>query len=238
MESGLPPKRLVARFGELVQMGHDLPLDEASALIGAVLSPDTSVDFEGQLARLDELAAAVRQPTIAGLVTSLFSGSNSFTGNQLDYYSPKNSLLHHVLDQRTGIPISLSTVTIEVGRRIGLDLCGVGMPAHFIVGVTPTTGLVPETFIDPFHGGQIMDIDQCRSLFHRVAGSHQPFDRRFLAVTPSLGILERVLNNLKAIYQRNGDVSALRTVMMLRSRLPGIGAVETDELRRLMAPLN
>lgn len=238
MESELPPRDLVARFSELLQMGHELPLDEASALIGAALSPHKSVDLTSQLGRLDELAATVREPTIAGLVTALFSGSHSFTGNRQNYYSPENSLLHHVLDQRTGIPISLSIVTIEVGRRIGLDLCGVGMPAHFIVGVTPTTGLVPEVFIDPFHGGQIMDIEQCRSLFHRVAGSRQPFDPRFLAVTPSLGILERVLNNLKAIYQRNGDVAVLRTVMMLRSRLPGIGAVEVDEFRRLMAPLN
>jgi regulator of sirC expression with transglutaminase-like and TPR domain len=190
------------------------------------------------LRRLDELADEVPDSNVESLMQYLFSDSNPFTGNVSDYYSPSNSLLHRVLDLRMGIPISLSIIVIEVGRRLGISMSGVGMPAHFLVGLTPESGLIPERFIDPFHGGQLMDRDQTRLLFHRVAGAHQPFDSRFLAITPTLGILERVLNNLKAIYLRQEDVTALRTVMMFRSRLPGIGATEIDEFRRLVAPFN
>lgn len=238
MESGLPPKHLGERFSELIRLGNDLPLDEACAIIGVALSPTEKVDVEEILQRLDRLASEVDEPTIEALIDRLFSGVGAFRGNRQDYYSPANSFLHRVLQSRSGIPITLSIVAIEVGRRIGIELSGVGMPAHFIVGLKPKEGLVPDLFIDPFHAGQVMDIDQCRSLFHRIVGEHQPFDPLFLAVTPSLGILERVLNNLKTIYSGNGDMRSLRTVMMLRSRLPGIGTVEVEEFRRLMAPFN
>jgi len=238
VESDSPLKQLVARFSELIQSGSNPPLDEAWALIGCGLAPKDSLDVTSQLSKLDRLADLVADSTIESLMQHLFSGSNPFTGNVGDYYSPSNSLLHRVLDLRMGIPISLSIIVIEVGRRLGISMNGVGMPAHFLVGLTPQSGLVPELFIDPFHGGQLMDREQTRLLFHRVAGAHQPFDSRFLAITPTLGILERVLNNLKAIYLRQEDVVALRTVMMFRSRLPGIGATEIDEFRRLVAPLN
>ncbi len=213
-------------------------LDEAWARIGASLQGLQATDTETVIRGLDDIAARIAEPSVEALVAALFGGSHPFRGNQADYYAASNSLVHRVLERRIGIPISLSILTIEVGRRLGLDLSGVGMPAHFIVGVTPSVGFIPELFIDPFHGGQLLNLEQCQALFHRVVGQHQPFDRLFLAVTPTLGILERVLNNLKAIYSRNGDLRSLRTVMILRSRLPGIGAVELDEFRRLMAPLN
>lgn len=219
-------------------MGNDLPLDEACAIIGVALSPSERIGVTEVVQLLDALAEEVEEPSVDALIATLFSGARPFRGNRQDYYSPLNSFLHRVVENRSGIPITLSVVVIEVGRRLGIDLSGVGMPAHFIVGLTPKTGLVPELFIDPFHGGQVMDVDQCRSLFHRIVGDRQPFDPLFLAVTPSLGILERMLNNLKTIYGASGDVRSLRTVMMLRSRLPGIGAVEVEEFRRLMAPFN
>lgn len=196
------------------------------------------MDIATNLHLLDRIAETVPEPSLAGLVATLFGGGRPFTGNRRDYYSPSNSLLHRVVDERRGIPITLSIVTIEVARRCGMRLSGVGMPAHFIVGTTPTEGLIPETFLDPFHGGEILDRSGCRDLFHRMVGAHQSFDQRFLGVTPPLGIIERMLNNLKAIYVREGDAASLRTVMILRSRLPGIGSVEADERMRSMAPFN
>jgi len=219
-------------------MGNDLALDEACAIIGAALSPHEKVDVDAVLHRLDELSEEINHRSLEALITSLFTGPRAFRGNLAEYYSPQNSFLHRVLETRSGIPITLSIVLIEVGRRLGLNLSGVGMPAHFIVGMTPKSGLVPDVFIDPFHSGQLMDLEQCRALFHRIVGQHHVFDPLFVAVTPSLGILERVLNNLKTIYSANGDQGSLRTVMMFRSRLPGIGTVEVDEFRRLMAPYN
>lgn len=238
MESGSPSSALIERFSHLVEMGSTLPLDETTLVIAAALAPQDHVDIDHNLELLDQLAASVPDASVAALSWTLFAGTRAFIGNRQDYYAAANSLLHRVLADRRGIPISLSVLAIEVGRRCGLALSGVGMPAHFIVGVTPDQGLVPETFIDPFHAGVVLDRAGCRDLFHRVVGAHQPFDLRLLAITPGLGIIERMLNNLKIIYDRQGDAVSLRTVMILRSRLPGIGAAEADERLRSMAPFN
>lgn len=238
MESGSEFEALLDRFAALIERGPHLPLDETVAVIGAALSPRDPASVDDVLARLDRIAAEVPSSSLEDLVRVLFDPPRPFRGNRHDYYAPENSLLHQVLERRSGIPISLSIVTMEVGRRCGLQLCGVGMPAHFLVGLTPVNGLIPERFVDPFHGGAILDVEDCRELFHRVVGRHQSFDRRFLAVTPSLGIVERVLNNLKAIYDRQRDAISLRTVMILRSRLPGIGAAEESERRQALAPFN
>lgn len=238
MESGSDLDGLVQRFTSLIDRGHLLPLDETVAVIGSALRPQDRVHVEEVVHRLDRIAAEIPASSLEDLVRVLFDPPRCFTGNRQDYYTAENSFLHRVLERRTGIPISLSILTIEVGRRCGLHLSGVGMPAHFLVGLTPETGLIPKLFLDPFHGGAILDADGCRDLFHRVVGRHQTFDHRFLAVTPSLGIIERFLNNLKAIYERERDAIALRTVMILRSRLPGIGAAEAAERRRALAPFN
>ena len=62
------------------------------------------------------------------------SSTDGFTGNTVDYADPANSYLDDVLDRRLGIPITLSVLMIEVGRRVGVDVHGVGMPGHFLVG--------------------------------------------------------------------------------------------------------
>ncbi|MGA0879265.1 MAG: transglutaminase family protein [Ilumatobacteraceae bacterium] len=243
MESGSESSALIERFSHLIERGADLPLDETALVIAATLAPQDRVDIRYNMELLDRLADSVPDASVTALSATLFGNarvadSQSFVGNREDYYAATNSLLHRVLAERRGIPITLSLLAIEVGRRCGLPLSGVGMPAHFIVGVTPDQGLVPETFIDPFNGGAVLDRVGCRNLFHRVVGAHQSFDSRFLAITPALGIVERMLNNLKAIYTRQGDTLSLRKVMILRSRLPGIGAAESDERLRSMAPFN
>ena len=114
---------------------HQPPLDEAALLIAAI---GTGADVEAGLARLDELAgAALAFPdaqTPGGLARVLFVDW-AFAGNVDDYGDPRNSFLPDVIDRRLGLPITLSVLMIEVGRRIGVHLHGVGMPGHFLVGV-------------------------------------------------------------------------------------------------------
>jgi hypothetical protein len=74
--------------------------------------------------------------------------SGLFEGDRADYHHWRNSCIDHVLETRRGMPITLSVVAIEVARRVGVTLAGVGMPGHFLVG-DPTD---PEWFADPFHG--------------------------------------------------------------------------------------
>lgn len=201
------------------------------------------VDLVGQLARLDELAAGVETPTSHGVARHLF-GSGRFRGNAARYQEPDNSFLDAVLDRGLGIPISLSVLMIEVAARVGVSLCGVGLPGHFVVGEIDGVARIPSRFFDPFHGGAVRDAEDCRDLVNRLAG-------RMVAVPPECwypatpaAVIERMLNNLKAIFMgasRSGDLSALivlRSVMWLRACLATIGDSERDEWSRLVASLN
>jgi len=244
---------LLQRFESLLLDGADIPLDEvfltASAFIKSRDSGDispstrrsvarTSRDIIDQLVHLDELAAEISTPTFEGIARHLFVGESRFRGNEEDYYDPANSLLDDVLERRLGIPITLSVVMIEVARRLGVRVSGVGMPGHFLVGSYAPIGKIPEMFVDPFHGGVVLDVDGCRRLFERVTGATANFDVRFLASLHPIAIVERALGNLKGVFAASESSSELRSVMTLRSRLPGFSAAEREEFLRLMAPLN
>ena len=227
-----------ARFAEIVNGGGDVPLDELAFLISAVVSGGESAEIIEQMSRLDEIAAAVPSPTFGGIAQFLFTGSDAFIGNRAEYYDPENSLLPRVLERHAGIPISLSVVMMEVGRRLGVPIVGIGMPGHFLVGLALANGAIPETFADPFHEGRILDAEGCQELFHQVAGAHQTFLAGFLAPVHPMAIVERMLNNLKAVYQSRSDHEGLHHIMTLRSYFPGLGKSEHEEFLRLMAPFN
>jgi regulator of sirC expression with transglutaminase-like and TPR domain len=208
-----------------------IPLDEVALCIAAQAEPDLDVD--AYLGRLDDLAAGVRAPTLDGLVSHLF-GNGGFVGNRLDYYDPRNSLLNHVIDRRTGIPITLSVVTMEVGRRIGVPVAGVGMPGHFLL----RDKVDPSVFVDPFHRGRYLDAVACRAVFHSAAGQDAAWDPSYLDPVDRPTIIVRMLANLRVIYERRGDQDALRWLIRLRCELPGVTEAERAELARRHAPYN
>ena len=204
---------------------------------------DDQFDMVGQLARLDELAASVETPTATGVFRTLFD-SGRFRGDTLDYYDPRNSFLDEVLDRGVGIPITLSVLMIEVAARVGVDVRGVGLPGHFVVGELDGVARVPARFFDPFHGGAILDADGCRALVSRLAGGPVVIPSEAWYPSSNLSIIERMLNNQKAYWMaltRTGDLSAatvLGAVMWARSCLPHIGDRERGEWMRAIAPLN
>lgn len=218
-------------------MGRPAPaLDEALFLIAAAVHPP--LDLIGQLARLDELAAHCATPTPEGVMRHLFRGDEAFLGDRRTYTDPQNSLLDRVLDRRRGIPITLACLAIEVGRRIGVTLMGVGMPAHFLVAdVDPSTSN-PRRWFDCFDGGRPLSVDGCRDLYQRVSGGDTSFDGQWLQPVDTRQIVIRVLTNLKASAHRRGDTELLRTVMRLRHTLAELALAEHDEMARLMAPFN
>src|SRR5436305_7105555 len=129
-------------------------LARAALLVGAEEEP-RACDVGRCLARLDELGEEARArierdggPKVEALNRYLFD-EQRFEGNEADYYDPRNSMLHRVLERRTGIPITLSIVYIEVGRRAGLSVEGVGLPGHFIVRVLDVEG--GKVLVDPFN---------------------------------------------------------------------------------------
>ena len=210
-------------FAEIVAPGGGRiagELDQGALLIAK--SVDTNVDVGRELGRLDELAAAVApgiaEPSVGDLAIELFGGSapasdHHFTGAAADYYNPENSLLNRVLDRRVGIPITLAVVLIEVGRRRGLHLHGVGMPAHFLVGSA-------EGFVDPFHGGRLLSAAGCEQLFQRFAGRDAVLPPGALDRTPPALILKRMLMNLAGIAVHQQHRRMLRAVRALLATYP------------------
>ena len=206
----------------------DPPLDEGALLIAAVA---TGSDVDAGLARLDELAADARTALHdgAGLARHLFV-DRGFAGNTRDYGDPRNSFLPDVIDRRLGIPISLSVLMIEVARRIGIALHGVGMPGHFLVGLDAA----PEVFFDPFHAGASLDVAGARALFARLQGSGAAFREEFLAPTPTRQILLRMLANLQQTYVTRRAADA-RWVAQLRLAFPELGVAERSQAADVLA---
>lgn len=195
-----------AQFNELISREDSaLELDRAALLLAAEEYPHLEV--ESYLRRLDDFAEAAnaqgdRQASpyfrIHQLNHLLFD-ELGFQGNAGNYYDVRNSFLNEVIDRRTGIPITLSVVYLEVARRIGLNLSGVGMPGHFLVKYADEE---QEIFIDPFHGGRILTVEQCREMIAEMYEGGMDFQSAFLRATPKKQILARMLQNLKGIYAR------------------------------------
>jgi uncharacterized protein YbjT (DUF2867 family) len=228
------------QFADMVRRG-DFSLAECALLISAAVQGVDESDFDliGHLARLDDLAAGVPSPTALGVYSHL-GRDVGLAGDRENYYALENSLLDQVLLRRRGIPITLSVVMIEVARRVGVPLVGIGLPGHFVVGV-PVAGR-PVEFFDPFTPQGPMTHADCESLVAKLAGRPVRLPPEAFTPQPAMAVIERMLNNLKALLQRRSPstsaISALRSVMGLRAEMPTIGSTETDEWRRLMAPLN
>jgi regulator of sirC expression with transglutaminase-like and TPR domain len=210
------------RFARLVER-DPIPLDAACAAIGAHLDP--APDALAVPERLDEIAAAVPGATVEDLTGHLF-GTLGLHGDAETYDDPENSFLHRVLERRRGLPITLSIITIEVGRRIGLDLVGVGMPGHFLVQDRGA----PDRFLDPFIGGQVLARDDCVERFHRLFGRTAAFTDDYLRPTPAIDIVTRVLANLRATYSRRESRRPLAETLRLRSLVPPRRPAEDREL--------
>lgn len=183
-----------------LQPGAEIDLSEAALLVAA--EEDARCDVARCLARLDELGEEARarierrEATPVDALNQYLFGEQGFAGNQSEYYDPRNSLLNYVLERRRGIPITLSIVYIEVGRRAGLRVEGVNLPGHFVVRAGDAESAV---LVDPFHGKTI-DEDECQQRLDIVYGGQVPLADEHLRPTSTREILVRLLRNLKAIY--------------------------------------
>ena len=201
------------RWLELMQVREeDVPLDEAALIIGAHANP--ALDVDGQLRRLDGIAAQVGEPDTSAVCRLLFE-QLGLRGDRQGYDDPRNSYIDQVLDRRRGIPISLSVLLIEVGRRCGLRLDGVGMPGHFLVRDITS----PQLLIDAFAGGQRLDYPACERLLRTVTGTSTELTPAMLAPTGPRAILARMLTNLDGSFERRGDRKSLLWVSQMRLAL-------------------
>jgi regulator of sirC expression with transglutaminase-like and TPR domain len=209
-------------FEALVRLPDDaIDLGQASLLVARDEYPDLEVGT--YLERLDEMADTLRRrlrggegftTQIAHLNRLLFD-EMGFRGNREEYFDPRNSFLNDVLDRRVGIPITLSTVYIEIGRRIGCPLAGVAFPGHFLVRYMGRE-MAAEVLIDPFNRGLILTEQECRRRIEEMYQGQVEFRPEFLKRARKLEILERMVTNLKMIYQGQRDYHrALRAQQLL-----------------------
>jgi regulator of sirC expression with transglutaminase-like and TPR domain len=137
-----------------------------------------------------------------------------FTGNRAHYEDPRNSFLNEVIDRRTGIPLTLAVIYLEVARRAGLSITGVNFPGHFLLRSLP--GVVgEELIIDPFHGGALLSELDCRQLLRHHVGEEAAFDASLLAPATRHDIIVRMLVNLKRLYVRMRSFPQARFVTTL-----------------------
>ncbi|MCU1498701.1 MAG: hypothetical protein JWM47_2654 [Acidimicrobiales bacterium] len=221
------PAADIGHFARLVR-ATPVPLGEAALVVASVLGHPAPV-ADGE-ARLAALAHAVPGDDLAAVTHHLFS-TLGFKGDTRSYYDPSNSLLPSVLQRRRGIPITLAVVAVEVARRLEVTATVVGMPGHVLIG----DGDEPTRWVDGFNGGQWLDASGARARFAVVHGRHAPFDPGYLAPTPDIGVLARLLANLVAVFNADGDIHRLVKVRELRAAIPGVGERERTDLAAALA---
>lgn len=123
-----------------------------------------------------------------------------FHGNVEEYDDPRNSYLNEVLERRLGIPISLSVIYLAVAQRLGIPAQGVGLPGHFIIRIDTNED---DYFLDPFHGGNRLSIEDCTLLVRQSTNYSGSFQQEWLQPISALAILTRMLNNLRNIYLKD-----------------------------------
>jgi regulator of sirC expression with transglutaminase-like and TPR domain len=167
---------------------------------------------EAAESRLHRNSGAPTQAHIATLNAYLYE-ELGFSGNRERYDDPRNSFLNEVFDRRTGIPISLAVVYLEIGRRAGLRLEGVNFPGHFLVRAPGSRlGADDDLIIDPFHAGALLTEVDCRHLLRQHVGEEAAFDRTLLATATRQHIVVRMLVNLKRLYVRMRSFPQARAI--------------------------
>jgi regulator of sirC expression with transglutaminase-like and TPR domain len=199
----------------LAGRGTNLHLDEAALLLATIEFPGLAV--EPFLRILDSYAAELAGRLRAGAdfvpaANHYFFHELGFAGNESDYYNPANSCLNEVLTSKTGIPITLSVVYLEIARRLAKPVFGIGLPGHFVVQYDD--GLY-STYIDPFHNGALLDAAAC----YELAGTGA--NPAALARVNNRQIVARMINNLRGIYfSRGAHRKTLQILNLLLDAVP------------------
>lgn len=231
----------LSRFRQLL-VNTPVPLDLAALTFSGHCQGRT-LDFDGELSKLDNLAEQVSTRTLRGVVECLFDDLG-FAGDGVEYFSPENSYLDKVIENKRGIPISLAVLVIEVARRCSVRALGIGMPGHFLVQEYED----PNNFVNPFKG-EMMTRDDAQEIFVRLHPSAE-FKDDYLAQVTNQAILSRMLNNLRLIHLKDRstkdliptlelglcfDNPSLAEARQLASALEAVG--RTDDAARQMDEL-
>ncbi len=230
---GMETQHRLEQFSALL-CRENFDLAEACLLIAQDAYPE--LDIAQYLARIDALAATVRrrvagdafaEQKVVALNRHLFK-ELGFHGNTDDYYDPRNSYLNQVLERRTGIPITLSILYMEIGRRLGLRLQGVSFPGHFLVKLRVSGG---QLVLDPYCAGEAQSESDLRERLARLLPQREadtlPLPQFLQAATPRQ-ILARLLRNLKGIYLKSEEA---QNALEVTQRMVMVAPHAAEEVR-------
>jgi regulator of sirC expression with transglutaminase-like and TPR domain len=215
----------------LLHQSEPFNLAEAALYIAQETYPDLQIEVS--LNALDEMAETIRDhlpqeryplKTIQTINRHLFE-TLGFCGNRQDYYDPRNSFLNDVLERRTGIPITLSLVYLEVAQRLGFPMVGINFPGHFLIRPQQED---MEIYVDPFHQGEILFPQDCQAKLEVMYGQKVELREAFFDVIEPRQFLVRLLTNLKHIYLNQGQ---LKDCLAVSERLLLINPTAVVELR-------
>jgi regulator of sirC expression with transglutaminase-like and TPR domain len=208
-------------------------IELARAAFTIAAESDPTLDVDREMRALDQLANEFRSrlrpewnnlQKLARLRAFVYE-ELQFRGDERDYYSPSNSLLHEVIRRRRGIPLTLSIIFLELGWRAGMPLEGVGFPGHFLVRLA---GEPDDLLLDPYTDGRSVHEEECRRMLLEVSGGKLEYDRALTASVGKRSMIVRLLQNLKSAYLRaDDDSNALAAVERLLVLHPG----DADETR-------
>lgn len=220
---------------------EEIDVFECALLIAKHAHPD--LDGAACRREIEELARGVREGlpeepvplrVVQGINTHLFD-VHGFRGNTQDYYNPDNSCFNKVLENRTGIPITMALLYSNIAARVGLPMIGLNLPGHFML--TPTDEDV-EVLIDAFAGGEVCFLEDAADKLATIYG----FQPGRIAINPAVvrdkaanaikprQFLARMLHNLKQIYQSKGQPeNVLAIIQYLRATVPQLTAEIRDE---------
>lgn len=189
-----------------------------------------NLDIESNIQKINEIAKSlkirlsdVKNPTylISMLNEHLFD-TLEFHGDTDDYYNPKNNFLNEVISKKSGIPITMSILYVEIAKKIGLELRICGFPSHVVVKYNE------EMILDPFGGGRLLTIEDLEEILYQNFGEEIEFSPEFLDELPEDKILVRIIRNLKNSYaQSYAYEKALRCANMILAVEPE----SPDEIR-------
>ncbi|HUQ94083.1 MAG TPA: transglutaminase-like domain-containing protein [Bryobacteraceae bacterium] len=209
----------------LVRHNEDIPLDVAALELAKIEFPDLEVEPWIDLldSYANELGERISEEddgmSYIQKTNHYLFDELGFRGNDGDFYSPLNSCLNQVLMERTGLPITISLVYMEIGRRLARPVYGIGMPGHFLVEYDDGD---LQRYIDPFHHGRMLDAGECLALASRVTGMDLSENMQALEPVSKRQMALRMLNNLRAAYLKSsGWVKALEVQDLLVQASPG-----------------
>jgi regulator of sirC expression with transglutaminase-like and TPR domain len=203
-------------YQEISQPEHEIDLASAALYVAQEEYPE--LDPQVYYKMLDAMADVVagrlpeaRYPlkVVQTLSQYLFQDLG-FEGNEQSYYDPRNSYFNQVIDRRLGIPITLSLVYLEVSKRLGFPMVGVGMPGHFLIRPAVDEMAV---FVDAFNQGEVLFEQDCLEKFRQLYGDEAKWHPDFLRPITAKPFLTRMLTNLKVIYLHQPDFRRAIAIM-------------------------